>query len=83
VNEPSGGGLEAMILQLIPLMLLQGLYAYGAFFILKKRGVNPWPWTLATLVPFVGFFAPPFFIYTMLAALFDRLRDLEAQADKE
>lgn len=83
MNDASAGGLEAIILQILPVMVIQCFYAIGAFVISKKRGVNPWPWTVVSLVPFIGLIAVPVFLYVMLGAIFDRLRALEGKSAGE
>jgi hypothetical protein len=83
MNDANAVGLEAMILQILPVMVIQCFYAIGAFVISRKRGVNPWPWTLVSLVPFVGLIAVPVFLYAMLGAIFDRLRALEGKRGEE
>ena len=83
MNDVSAGGLEATTLQMLPIMLVQVFYAWGAFGILRKRGVNPWPWTLASLIPGIGIFVVPVFLYWMLGAIFDRLRALEGKSGRE
>jgi hypothetical protein len=45
--------------------------------------VNPWPWTVVSLVPFIGLIAVPVFLYVMLGAIFDRLRALEGRSGGE
>lgn len=80
MNEASAGGLETLILQLVPLVVTQAPFVVAAFFISKKRGVNPWPWTIAASVPVLGIFVGFAFSFVMLATLFERLRDLEDKA---
>lgn len=80
VELSTSGGLIA---QLFPLILVQVFYAVSAFIISRKRGTNPWPWTVASLIPVLGLFAGAIFPYVMLAALFDRIRALEGKVGME
>lgn len=72
------GGVEAMIIQMVPITILSIIYAVVIFVIARKRGVNPWPWTIGTLVPFVGaIIVGPIFMLLSFLSVFDRLNVLE------
>ncbi len=85
MQADGASGLEVwMVKMLIGSTFMQVLSAFGIFYFLKMSKINPWPLTLATLIPFVGMFAAPIFISIKLAALRDIVRrDLESEADKE
>ena len=68
-----------LILQFLPLMTLQLIYAAIVYALARKRRINPWPWTIATLVPFLGIFVFPLFFLVTLLSVLDRLNVLEAQ----
>ena len=69
----------SMIMQILPLMIFQVLYAIVVFQICRKQNWNSWLWTLVTLVPVIGAFA---FIVTFLSShlkSLDRLNALEGK----
>jgi hypothetical protein len=67
-------------MQLVPGIVLGLVYAVVVFVIAQKRKINPWGWTIATLVPLLGLLvAAVFFIVTLLSIL-DRLDTLEARS---
>jgi hypothetical protein len=71
--------MEAALMQFIPLMIIQLVYALVVFLMARKRGVNAWVWTIGSLVPVIGMFVSlVFFILTMLSIL-DRLNALETK----
>jgi len=76
------GGLEAIFLQLLPVMIFQALLAWLVYFIATKRGINPWPWTIGTLVSSIGLLVSAVFHSLSLAAAFERLRMLEDKSAK-
>lgn len=75
--EPSG---ENMIIQFIPSMVLGVIYAAIVFVVARKRGVNPWGWTIATLVPLIGLLVSAVFFLTTLLSILDRLNILESRS---
>src|SRR5215471_17059614 len=67
-------------MQLVPGIILGLVYAAVVFVVARKRKINPWGWTIATLVPFIGLLvAAVFFLLTLLSIL-DRLDTLEARS---
>ncbi len=77
VHDSGIGGLEALFFQFLPVMVFQALLAWLVYLIATKRGINPWPWTLGTLVPSIGLLVSAVFHSLSLAAAFERLRALE------
>ena len=75
--EPSG---ENIFIQLIPSIVLGVIYAAVVFVIARKRGVNPWGWTIATLVPLIGLLVSAVFFLTTLLSSLDRLNALEGRS---
>lgn len=71
--------MEAAILQLIPLLTIQVVYAIIVFVTARKRPVNPWPWTIGTLVPGVGMIVAAVFWLVTLFSVLDRLKALESR----
>ncbi|CAN5870351.1 hypothetical protein BH11PSE1_BH11PSE1_29850 [soil metagenome] len=68
---------SAVIMQLLPSMILGVIYAIVVFVIARKRRINPWGWTIATLIPIFGLIvAAIFFLMTFLSVL-DRINALE------
>jgi hypothetical protein len=75
--------MEATILQFVPIMIICVVYAVIVFIIAKKRGINPWIWTITTLIPVIGIFVAAVFMLLSFLSVFDRLSTLEAQARTE
>jgi hypothetical protein len=72
--------MEALILQFVPLVIVQAVYALVVFLMARKQRTNTLAWTLGTVVPFFGMFvALVFFVRTQLSVL-DRLNALEGKA---
>ena len=46
----------SMIVQLVPLMIFQIIYAIIAFKFCRKQNWNAWLWTIASLIPLIGMF---------------------------
>lgn len=77
VGAPAGGG-EAMLLQLLPLTILSLIYAAVVYVIARKRRINPWGWTIGTLVPLFGpLLVGPIFMLLSFLSVLDRLNRLE------
>ena len=68
-----------LVAQAAPLILVNLLYAAIVFVIARKRGIRPWPWTLGTLVPVIGFVVFPVFLLLSFLSMLDRLTALEAR----
>lgn len=79
-EAPVAGGAEAMILQFLPLTILSLIYAFVVYVIARKRGLNPWLWTIGTVVPLVGvIIVGPLFLLLSFLSVFDRLNALETR----
>jgi hypothetical protein len=52
-------------------------YAAFIFVIARKRKMNPWPWTLGTLVPFAGLLIGGIFQVNTFLSILGRLDTLE------
>lgn len=77
----SAGGdpMTGIVMQLLPLMIFQIIYAIVAFQICRKQNWNAWLWTIAMLVPVIGMIVfIVIFLTTMLKTL-DRLNVLEGK----
>jgi hypothetical protein len=59
-------------------VVLAVVYAAAVYFVARKRRVEPWPWTIGTLIPFVGLIVSAVFFYLTLLSILDRLNLLEA-----
>ncbi len=62
-----------LIVQFIPSVLIGLIWAIPIYRTCLKRGVGPWPWVIACLVPFVNLIAIPVFWVTTIMAILDRL----------
>ena len=69
-----------IILQFVPLFIFSLIYAVPIFIIAQKRKVNPWLWTVGTLVPLFGLFVAAIFFVTTIMSMIDRLDALETDA---
>ena len=67
-----------ILVQLLPLTIFSLIYAVLVFVMARKRRINPWPWTIATAIPFIGLFVFGVFFYVTLLSMLDRLNALEA-----
>ena len=65
------------IIQFMPIMFLQLIYAAIVFVVAQKRHVNPWIWTIASLVPVCGLFVSGVFMLLSFLSMLDRLNVLE------
>jgi hypothetical protein len=68
-----------VIIQLLPLMIIQTVYAIITFVMARKQGKNPWAWTIFTLVPGIGMFVFLIFFLLTLLSMLDRLNALEKE----
>ncbi|WP_340646716.1 hypothetical protein [Phenylobacterium sp.] len=66
-----------MIIQFIPSIILGILYAIVVFLVARKRRINPWGWTIATLIPIIGLVVAAVFFCVTLLSILDRLNGLE------
>jgi hypothetical protein len=65
--------MQDMIIQFIPVTILGLVWAFPVYKTSKKRGVNPWPWTIACCIPIIGAIAVPVFWVTTIMSILDRL----------
>ncbi len=75
-----GVSMVAAILQFIPLMTIQVVYAVIVFMMAKRRKLSPWPWTIGSLVPGIGMIVSGIFILLTIFSVLDRLNALESKA---
>jgi uncharacterized membrane protein YoaK (UPF0700 family) len=62
---------------MLPMFILGVIYAAIVYVIARKRRINPWGWTIASLIPAIGLLvAGVFWVITLLSVL-DRLNALE------
>ena len=69
--------MESQLIQLAPMMVLGVVYAIVVFIVARKRGINPWIWTIATLIPVIGFIVSGVFFLLTFLSMLDRLNALE------
>jgi ATP/ADP translocase len=74
-------GPENFLIQIIPSMVLGAIYAWIVFVIAKKRRINPWGWTIGSLVPIVGLIVAGVFYLLSFLSVLDRLNALEGEAN--
>lgn len=56
------------------------IYAIVVYVIARKRRVNPWPWTIPTLIPVIGIIVAGIFMLLSFLSVLDRLNKLESEA---
>jgi hypothetical protein len=71
------GAAAPTLIEFLPLIIVSLIYAVVVYLIAGKRRLNPWPWTIGTLVPFVGLFVAAVFMLLSFLSVFDRLNALE------
>ncbi|WP_411286994.1 hypothetical protein [Phenylobacterium sp.] len=74
------GGPQDFLIQMIPTLILGVIYAWTVFVIARKRRINPWGWTIASLVPILGLIVAGVFYLMSFLAVLDRLNALEGRA---
>lgn len=62
-----------MIIQFIPSLIIGLIWVIPVYKTCLKRGISPWPWTIACVVPLVNLIAIPVFWVTTIMAILDRL----------
>jgi len=75
VADPTVG----LLMQLVPLMVLQLLYAVVTFQLCSKQRWNAWILTLVVLIPVIGMIAFIVIFLTTLLKTLDRLNVLEGK----
>ncbi len=69
-----------MFVQVVPFTLISIIYAVIVFIVARKRRINPWGWTIGTLIPFIGLFISAIFFLLTFLSILDRLNALEANS---
>jgi hypothetical protein len=72
-----GDPMTALVMQLLPLMIFQMIYAVVVFQLCRKQNWNAWLWTIAMLIPVVGMIVFPVIFLTTVLKTLDRLNVLE------
>ena len=67
------GSVGDLIIQLTPLMLVQGIVTAALWPVLKRTSKRPGLWVLVLLVPFVGIIPPWFIVCNGVARALDRV----------
>lgn len=73
--------MSEMIVQFIPMTVLGLIWAFPVYKTCQKRGLNPWPWTIACVVPVVSLVAIPVFWVTTIMAILDKLNAVAPVGD--
>ena len=68
-----------LLIQLIPSMILGIIYAIIVYVIARKRHINPWGWTVGTLIPVIGLIVGGIFYLLSFLSVLDRLNALEGR----
>lgn len=71
-----------IFIQLVPLIIVSVIYAVVVFLVARKRKLNPWGWTIGTLVPIIGLFVSAIFFLVTLLSILDRLNSLEERSTR-
>jgi len=69
--------MQDAIIQLAPVALVGAIYAVVVFIVAKKRSLNPWLWTLGSLIPIIGWLVSGLFLLLTFLSMLDRLNELE------
>ncbi len=70
-------GAQSAIVQFIPIMIIGLVYAVIVFVVAGKRRQNPWPWTIAAVIPLIGVFVSGLYLLLTFLSVLDRLNALE------
>jgi hypothetical protein len=66
-----------LILPLLAYLVPAAFYGPVVFMVARKQGINPWPWTIAALIPYLGILLAGIFLLLTLLSVLDRLNALE------
>lgn len=77
--EPTYDQNTYLLMQILPLLIWQFIFAVIVFVVARKRGVNPWIWTIATLIPGIGMVIYLVFSLLTWLSILDRLNALEGK----
>ena len=65
--------MQDVIIQFIPMLVIGLIWAFPVYKTCQKRQINPWPWTIACVVPIVSVIAIPVSWVTTIMSILDRL----------
>lgn len=77
----AGDPAVGLLMQLLPLMIIQLLYAVVTFQFASKQRWNAWVLTIVVLIPIVGMIAFIVIFLTTLLKTLDRLNVLEGKGN--
>ncbi len=70
------------LFSLLPLLIIQGVFAIVVGLVAKKIGLMTWLWVVLTLIPGLGLIIVPWFVaYKVVAAVIDRLDQISEKLD--
>lgn len=75
--EAAQAGAVASFAVLFVYVIVGIIYAVVVYFVARKRGVNPWPWAIPTLIPVLGMMIAAIFMILSFLSVLDRLNALE------
>ena len=77
-NAEAAAAAGASLVGALFVYIVMGIvYAIVVYVIARKRRVNPWPWTIATLIPGIGLLIAAIFYLLSFLSVLDRLNKLE------
>jgi len=77
MDEAEAASAGAMIGALFIYVVIGVIYAIIVYVVARKRRVNPWPWTIPTLIPVLGMIVAGIFMLLSFLSVLDRLNALE------
>lgn len=67
------------VLQFVPLILFQLMYAIPAWFLAPRLNANRYLWVVLALIPVFGIFFGLYMFYRIAAVVLDRLSDIQSR----
>lgn len=74
---------DNLLIQFIPAVIFSVIYAAIVYAIARRRRINPWVWTIATLVPIIGMIVSWVFLLLSFLSVLDRLNALEDERGRQ
>ena len=71
-----------LLMQMLPMLVWQVIFIVVSFVACLKRRINPWPWTIGMLIPFVGLIVYAVFSLVTWYSILDRLNKLEGHGTR-
>ena len=71
------------MVQFVPLIVLQLMYAIPAWFLAPRLDGNRYLWVVLALIPVFGFFFGLYMFYRIAAVVLDRLADIQSRLPQQ